>query len=208
MTKITIVCGHFIPSLGYIEVHIARAFALLGHEVSVITSTAIPSYVGNLNSSFGQNPEGVEVIRLKPKFTLGQIVTSHGIHKELNRLNPDLVFVIGLGKAFPKAVFETNYPIISLFGDNTFSYANGSLKTKLLFSLFKKGTYQKAIDRSKNLIAYTPESYEAAAKMIDRHARHSWIWAGGYGERRTGRIFPGNACAPPRLQILQLHAYQ
>lgn len=165
--KITIVCGHFIPSLGYLEVHLARAFAQLGHETSVITSTAIPAYVGNLNSGFGEDPEGVEVIRLKPKFSLGQIVIARGIKKELNRLNPDLAIVIGLGKAFPKPVFDTNFPIVSLFGDNAHSYSNGSLKTKLLFSFFKKSTYQKAIDNSKRLIAYTPESFEAAAKILD-----------------------------------------
>lgn len=165
--KITIVCGHFIPSLGYIEVHLAKAFAQLGHQTSIITSTAIPAYVGNLNSGFGENPDGVEVVRLEPKFSLGQIVIARGIKKELNRLNPDLVIVIGLGKAFPKPVFDTKYPVISLIGDNAYSYANGSLKTKLLFSLFKKSTYQKAIDKSKKRIAYTPESFEAAAKMMD-----------------------------------------
>lgn len=165
--KISIVCGHFVPSFGYIEVHLARALSLLGHDVSVITSTTIPAYVGNLNSGFGESPNGVEVVRLKPKFTLGQIVVSEGIKKEVERLNPDLIIVIGLGKAFPKPVFDTKYPVISLFGDNAYSYANSSAKTKLLFSLFKKKTYQAAIDKSKKLVAYTPESFEAAAKMMD-----------------------------------------
>lgn len=165
--KITLVCGHFIPALGYIEVHLARAFAQLGHRVSVITSSAIPAYVGKLSKGFGTDPEGVEVIRLKPKFTLGQVVIADGIKKELDRLNPDLIIAIGLGKAFPKPVFETTYPVISLLGDNAYSYASGSLKTRLLFSLFKEKTYRAAIDKSKQLVAYTPESFEAAAKMMD-----------------------------------------
>ena len=165
--KITIVCGHFIPSLGYLEVHLARAFALLGHETSVITSTAIPSYVGNLKKGFGDDPEGVKVIRLKPKFTLGQIVIAGGVKRELKRINPDLVVVIGLGKAFPKPVFNTKFRIITLLGDNAYSYANRSVKTKILFSLFKRSTYRKAIRGSVNLIAYTPESFEAAAKMMN-----------------------------------------
>ena len=164
--KITIVCGHFIPALGYLEVHLARAFTALGHETTVITSTAIPAYVGDLNKGFGDNPEGVEVIRLKPRFTLGQIVIAGGIKRELNRIKPDLVVVIGLGKAFPKPVFDTKYPLVSLFGDNAYSYVNGSLKTKILFNLFKKPTYQKAIRGSTNLVAYTPESFEAAAVMV------------------------------------------
>ncbi|NEN25791.1 glycosyltransferase family 4 protein [Cryomorpha ignava] len=164
--KITIVCGHFIPSLGYLEVHLARAFAFLGHSTTVITSTIIPAYVGNLKNGFGDNPDGVEVTRLKPRFTLGQIVIAGGIKRKLNRIQPDLVVVIGLGKAFPKPVFATKYPVVSLFGDNTYSYANGSVKTKILFNLFKKATYRKAIRGSANLVAYTPESFEAAAVMM------------------------------------------
>jgi len=164
--KITIVCGHFIPSLGYIEVHLARAFAQLGCKTSVITSTAVPTYVGNLYKGFGDDPENVEVIRLKPKFSLGQIVIAGGIKRELSRINPDLVIVIGLGKAFPKPVFDSNYPVVTLFGDNAFSYADVSLKAKFLFKYFKLPTYRKAIRGSANLIAYTPESFEAAANMV------------------------------------------
>ena len=144
----------------------ARAFALLGHETSVITSTAIPSYVGNLNKGFGDNPKDVKVIRLKPKFTLGQIVIAGGIKRELNKINPDLVIVIGLGKAFPKPAYGTKFPIITLLGDNAYSYAKPSAKAIFLFSLFKKPTYRKAIRGSVNLIAYTPESFEAAARMM------------------------------------------
>jgi len=139
---------------------------MLGHDTSVITSTVIPSYVGNLNKDFGDDPKDVKVIRLKPKFTLGQIVIARGIKREINKLNPDLVIVIGLGKAFPKPVFSTKFATVTLLGDNAHSYANLSFKTKILFSLFKKSTYRKAIRRSANLIAYTPQSFEAAAKMM------------------------------------------
>lgn len=164
--KITIVCGHFIPSLGYLEVHLAKAFVALGHSTSVLTSSATPAYVGNLSKGFGANPKGVEVIRLKPRFTLGQIVIAGGIKRELDRIQPDLVIAIGLGKAFPKPVFDTKYKVVSLFGDNAHSYVNGSLKTKVLFNFFKKPTYRKAIRKSTNLVAYTPESFEAAAAMM------------------------------------------
>lgn len=139
---------------------------MLGHETSVITSTSIPSYVGNLKRGFGDDPKDVKVIRLKPKFTLGQIVIAGGIKRELKKINPDLVVAIGLGKAFPKPVFSTKFRVVTLLGDNAYSYANLSTKTKILFSLFKRSTYQKAIRGSANLIAYTPESYEAAAKMM------------------------------------------
>lgn len=164
--NITIVCGHFIPALGYLEVHLAKAFAQLNHRTSVITSSAIPNYVSHLTQDFGKDPENVEVIRIEPALTLGQIVIAKGINKTLRRLDPDVVVVIGLGKAFPKPVFKSRYKIISLLGDNAHSYASTSLKSKILLSIFKKPTYRAAIRHSAKLIAYTPESFHAAAKML------------------------------------------
>ncbi|HKL03508.1 MAG TPA: hypothetical protein VJ911_07520, partial [Cryomorphaceae bacterium] len=103
--KITLICGHFIPAMGYIEVHLARAFVDLGHKVTVITSTAIPPYVKHLQNTFGEAPEGVRVIRLKPLFKLGQIVVARGVREAVEESNPDKVIVIGLGKRFPKPVY-------------------------------------------------------------------------------------------------------
>jgi len=165
--KITLICGHFIPAMGYIEVHLARAFVDLGHKVTVITSTAIPPYVKHLQKTFGEAPEGVKVIRLKPLFKLGQIVVARGVREAVVVSNPDKVIVIGLGKRFPKPVYDLNLPIVTLFGDNAASYGNShDFKTKILFDVFKRSTYEKAIRKSEKLVAYTPESFEAAAKML------------------------------------------
>lgn len=165
--KITIVCGHFIPAMGYIEVHLARAFAELGHEVSVVTSTVIPPYVAHLHQNFGEAPDGVEVVRLKPFFSLGQIVRSKGVRGAVERSKPDQIIVIGLGKAFPKPALGLDVHTTVLFGDNAGSYGDSSSgKTRLLFEIFKRGTYQKAIDKADRLVAYTPESFEAAGQML------------------------------------------
>lgn len=168
--KIAIVCGHYLPDMGYIEVHLSKAFVQLGHQVSVVTSTVIPSYVSQLYSETGSAPEGVDVVRLKPFFEIGQVVIAKGIKKAVTKVSPDMVIVIGLGKNFPKPVFGSDIPVVTLFGDNAHSYVSNSLisrmKTALLFSLFKQGAYRKAIDKSDLLLAYTPESFEAAAKMV------------------------------------------
>lgn len=168
--KVAIVCGHFIPDMGYLEVHLAKAFVQLNHEVLVVTSTSIPAYVSHLYKGTGDDPEGVKVVRLKPVFELGQVVICKRIVKNLMSFQPDLVIAIGLGKWFPKPVFNGEFKVVSLFGDNAHSYVDTSLKaklkTKLLFSLFKKSTYNRAIDKSDLLMAYTPESFEAAAKMV------------------------------------------
>lgn len=165
--KITIVCGHFLPAMGYIEVHLARAFAEMGHEVTVVTTDSVPSYVSHLHENFGRPPEGIEVIRLKPIFTLGQILIGRGVKDFVFLSQPDQIVVIGLGKRFPKHALGLGIHTTVLFGDNAASYGDSpSWKTRLLFELFKRGTYQKAIKRADRLVAYTPESFEAAGKML------------------------------------------
>ncbi len=168
--KISIVCGHFIPSMGYLEVHLARALAELGHAVQVVTSDQIPPYVNHLYSDFGNPPNGVVVHRLKAKFILGQIVVADGINKTLETFSPDLIIAIGLGKRFPKPIYKKWKNIVTLFGDNAYSYKSlkglTGLKTKLLFRVLKASTYKCAAKHSKTLVAYTPESFHAAAQMI------------------------------------------
>jgi glycosyltransferase involved in cell wall biosynthesis len=165
--KITIVCGHFIPAMGYIEVHLARAFAEMGHDVTVVTSTEIPPYIAHLHQEFGEAPKGVKVIRLKPKFTLGQVVIATRVKEAVLASSPDQIIVIGLGKAFPKPALGIDVHTTALFGDNSASYGDSpSVKTRLLFEIFKRGTYQKAIEKADRLVAYTPESFEAAGRML------------------------------------------
>ncbi|MCZ4408138.1 glycosyltransferase family 4 protein [Cryomorphaceae bacterium 1068] len=165
--NITIVCGHFLPAMGYIEVHLARAFAEMGHRVTVVTSDAVPPYVSHLHQEFGQPPKGVEVIRLKSIFSLGQIVISRGVKKAVVNSHPDMIIVIGLGKRFPKPALGLGVHTTVLFGDNAASYGDSpSAKTRLLFELFKRATYQKAAAKADRLVAYTPESFEAAGRML------------------------------------------
>ncbi len=168
--KISIVCGHYIPKMGYLEVHLSRALSLLGYRVQVITSDQIPPYVSHLYSEFGNPPDGVEVHRLKTKFKLGQIVVADGINGALESFAPDLIIAIGLGKRFPKPIFKTWKNVVTLFGDNAYSYKSlqgfSGLKTKLVFRVLKASTYMAAVKHSQNLVAYTPESFDAAAQMV------------------------------------------
>jgi len=139
----------------------------MGHEVTVVTTDAVPSYVSHLYENFGRPPEGVEVIRLKPIFTLGQILISRGVKNFVFLSRPDQIIVIGLGKRFPKHALGLGVHTTVLFGDNAASYGDSpSWIVRLLFELFKRGTYQRAIKKAERLVAYTPESFEAAGKML------------------------------------------
>ena len=99
--KIALVCGHYIPKLGYIEVHLSKAFALLGHDVMVFTSNTFPAYLKEHEGEFGANPDGVSVRRLEATFELGQVVIAKGLKREIKSYGPDRIIIIGLGKRFP-----------------------------------------------------------------------------------------------------------
>ncbi len=176
--KVTVVCAHYLPQFGYIEVHLAKAFAEVGHEVCVVTSSAVPAYLVHLHPKIkpGQFKDGaICITRLKPILTVGQIAISKGVAQAVTRNIPDLIIVIGAGKYFPKAVYHLSIPVITLFGDNSQNHIEDSqinrLKTRLLFKLFKLPVYKLAIHKSHKLVAYTPESFCAAGRFLGQKER-------------------------------------
>ncbi len=173
--KIALVCGHFIPALGYIEVHLARAFAELGHQISVFTSDRVPAYAAELNRELG-SLDGVEIHRFSPFFELGQMVVARGLNDAVIAFKPDLMVLIGLGKLFPAPVLDLDYPKLILLGDNAHSYAQQSLparmKNAVLLNFLKKRVYRKAARSDGKMVAYTPESFEAASKLLGSIAAH------------------------------------
>ncbi len=173
--KLTIVCGHYIPELGYLEVHLARAFQQLEHEVSIVTTTVVPVYVSNKFPgrflSGRSVDEGVMVHRLKPFFSLGQLVWARHVRRTLTQINPDLVVVIGLGKVFPKPILRSgNYPLAILLGDNQNTYLNLDWKQRLLRFFFKKPVYEKAMRVADKVFTYTPETADVVPEWISVEA--------------------------------------
>lgn len=171
--KIAVVCGHFLPHLGYIEVHLAKALMREGHRVLVITSDAVPAYVGSLPRD-GMEMEGVETVRLPKMFSLGQIVVSREIRKELRGFDPDFVIAVGLGKRFVWPVFDEKYPVLVLYGDNAYSHAQGGafakFKSRVLYYLFKRSVYRRAVGKAAIHVAYTPESFDVAGRALGGRA--------------------------------------
>jgi glycosyltransferase involved in cell wall biosynthesis len=161
--RVAIICGHFVPAMGYVEVHLAKAFQELGHSVKVITSNKKSSSTRNLSIEQNEKQLEYEVARLKPWFSFGQIVKANGIEEELMRFNPDKVFVIGLGKLFPKEVFRMKnrkFELITLLGDNedTYNTSSSNVKRWVLQKLLKTPVYELAIKESDRLIGYTPST--------------------------------------------------
>ncbi len=171
--RIAIVCGHFIPNMGYIEVHLANALHQLNHNVIVFTTSSIPTYVGMLTSIDDKNsPYKIE--RLQADFTLGQMVKAKKLVPEINKFNPELVICIGVGKLFPQPIYEQKnpaYKIVTLLGDNEETYAKTygfkKLKNKLIQIILKKKVYELAIEKSAALFPYTPSTNHIIAQFIN-----------------------------------------
>ena len=174
-TKIAIVCGHFMPEIGYQEVAIAKTLVRLGCQVRVFTSTKVsPSKKKIINKRYTAGCEEFydgrySIIRLKSVLSLGAIIYPVGLEPAFRSFDPDIVFVIGVGKFFPLAIFygslRNSRKIVTFFGDNKDFYdwrglsnAFKSTRVYIIKYLFKKWIYRIAINRSDLLVLYTPDT--------------------------------------------------
>lgn len=169
--KIAIVCGHFLPSMGYIEVHLANAFHKLNHEVKVITSNVVPSYVKNISELSENTP--YEIIRLNPSFSMGQMVKSNGLVAEVEKFDPDLVVCTGPSKLFPEPLYQLKnrtFKLMTTMGDNEETYTSKSLLKRLkdvvILHALKKQVYHQAIQFSDILLPYTPSTIDVIAQFV------------------------------------------
>ncbi len=178
--KIAIVCGHFIPSLGYLEVHLANAIHLAEHQVEVFTTDQVPNYVKSIAGKTDNSPYTVH--RLPVQFSLGQMVKSKALVPAIANFSPALVICIGLGKLFPKPIYQlTNrkFKLITLLGDNEQTYTSNSLvkklKDTLIQQVLKKQVYLKAIAASDVLLPYTPSTLTVINEFISPKAAQTLV---------------------------------
>ena len=126
--RIAIVCGHFMPEVGYQEVYLARAYSRLGHEVQVITSDKPSPSVKNVKKVdylIGLDRDEkfkFSILRLHSILRLGANIISIELKKALEEFHPDIVLVVGIGKIFPLPILKNSkgrkYKLVALFGDN------------------------------------------------------------------------------------------
>lgn len=174
--KIALVCGHFLPGMGYVEVHLANTYAQQGHEVHVFTSDQIPSYVQGMTAEHYQvgttKVDDYYITRVHAHFSKGQMVKAKSLVNAVEGYEPELVIVIGVGKLFPKPIYSIKsrkFKVVTLFGDNEDTYEE-SLKQKLLLVL-KKPVYKAAVATSDALVSYTPSTEEIVAQLIPQRLR-------------------------------------
>ena len=183
--KIAIVCGHFMPEVGYVEVQMAKALSKLGHDVHVFTTNLkSPSVKDKLpdtnNYSLGTIDTGAyQIKRLPAYFSLGQMVKSKELENKVEAFNPDLILVIGLGKLFPKPILVSKKLAarkVVLLADNedSFDHFKGvkgtykKVKKQVLRSTLKDPVYELAVKHADQFFAYTPSAPEVVLNYLPK----------------------------------------
>lgn len=172
--KIAIVCGHFMPEIGYQETYLARAYSRLGYKVRVFSSTAIsPTGKKILKEDYetGLTVEpkyGYEVERLPISINLNSKIIANGLAETVKTYQPDYIVIIALAKLFPIKVLSTKYDgakKIAVFGDAG-EYLDRSTASKRFKALFhevisknlKKQLYTRAVKECDRIILNLSET--------------------------------------------------
>lgn len=172
--KIAIVCGHFMPEIGYQETYLARAFSRLDYKVRVFSSTAIsPTGKKILKEDYetGLTVEpkyGYEVERLPISINLNSKIIANGLAETVKTYQPDYIVIIALAKLFPIKVLSTKYDgakKIAVFGDAG-EYLDRSTASKRFKALFhevisknlKKQLYTRAVKECDRIILNLSET--------------------------------------------------
>jgi glycosyltransferase involved in cell wall biosynthesis len=190
--KIAIVCGHFMPEVGYVEVQLAKAFSRLGNDVHVFTSTLIPGAIKNKlpkETAYKvgtTNSSGYQITRLNPYFSLGQMVKCKGLLEHVLAFQPDVIIIVGLGKLFPKPVLKHPFlhtKTIVLLADNEdsfdqFSGAKGGyhqIKKLALRKVFKDPIYKLAVKKVNQFFAYTPSAPDVVLNYLPKKLHATFL---------------------------------
>ena len=172
--RIGIVSAHYMPEIGYQEVHLAKAYARLGHTVKVFTSAASVNLGGsikNLNYQTGLTLDpkyNYEILRLK-SLSYKSKALPFGLKKSVDEFEPDVLILLGVAKMFPMPLLNNKYhkkvKIISVYGDAKEYLDRGTLSQKFKtfihevgYSTIKHPLYRKAIKYGDRLVLNIPET--------------------------------------------------
>ncbi|HXB40156.1 MAG TPA: glycosyltransferase family 4 protein [Bacteroidia bacterium] len=180
--KIAVVSAHYLPEIGYQEVHLAKAYARLGHTVKVFTTTSsvnLGGKIGKVNYKTGLSKDptyGYDILRLS-SYSFKSKAYSSGLKKSVNEFKPDLLIILGVAKVFPMSLLSESMhkktKIVSLYGDageylerNTVSQKIKSFMHETGYTFIKKPLYMKAIKYCDKIILNTPETHQYFLSII------------------------------------------
>jgi len=172
--NIAVISAHYMPEVGYQEVHLAKAFARSGNNVKVFTSTASVNLGGSLGKQdykeglFLDDKYKFAILRL-PSLYYKSKAFSFQLKKEVRNFKPDLLVLLGVAKGFPYPLLNDEFyattKIVSLYGDaeeylerKSFSDKLKAIKHDIGYKLVKEPLYTKAVKYCHKIILNIPES--------------------------------------------------
>ncbi|MCG8607299.1 glycosyltransferase [bacterium] len=175
--RVAVVVAHHMPEIGYQDVYLPRAFARIGHQVRVFTSTRINLSGRHLIKEeyppgLSRNEEyGYEIYRIRNTIELRSNVVAFGLSKFLRDYEPEIVVIIGLGKMFTAAALSTKIyeksKVILIVGDaaeyagrdrSTFLNRGLASLRALSFAVLKKRLYHKSVNLCHRIVLNLPET--------------------------------------------------
>jgi glycosyltransferase involved in cell wall biosynthesis len=172
--KIAVISAHYMPEVGYQEVHLARAFARIGHEVKVFTSPAPVKLGGKLGTvkyeeGLSRDPKlGFEILRLS-SFSYKSKAYSAQLRRQVLAWSPDLLVILGVAKIFPGALLNERVhrqvSSVSIYGDAKEYLERGTLGQNIKnllheigYSVIKRPLYLKAVKYCDRIVLNIPET--------------------------------------------------
>lgn len=182
--KIAVVSAHYMPEIGYQEVHLAKAYARLGYTVKVFTSAASVNLGGSISrlhyqKGLTKDPKfGYDILRL-PSLSYKSKSLPFGLKKAVTTFNPDVLVILGVAKLFPMALLcpsiYHNTKSVSVYGDAKEYLDRNTLKQKLKtlfhelgYRFIKYPLYQKAVRYNHRLVLNIPETNEVFLRFLPK----------------------------------------
>jgi len=181
--KVAIVSGHFMPEIGYQEVHLAKSFVKIGYETRVFSSTVLsPNGKSIINSNYKSGLSfdhryGYSICRFNPVFSFGAVVIVKELVKAIDEFNPDYIIIIGIAKLFPLKILSKEiyhkYKIINIFGDSYQQINQFGLIRRNVYRVYhrilKYWLYNRVVDLSHRIILNLPETKKIFIDTISRN---------------------------------------
>ena len=182
--RIGVISAHYMPEIGYQEVHLPKAYARLGHTVKVFTSAAsvnLGGSIGKINYKKGLSNDskyGYEILRLS-SLSYKSKSLPFGLKKAVQEFKPDVLVILGVAKIFPITLlnehFYNNVKIVSVYGDAKEYLDRGTLKQniktffhELGYSWIKHPLYRRAIKHGHKLILNIPETNNVFLDFLNK----------------------------------------